>query len=199
MIRMSGEGRGLASPVFWELGGHVRDASPQNAVTSVKYDTCHGSDQTEGKGHAQRAESMKPPLTVGDSISGITVVIPTYNRCSILSKALKGLCNQTKPEYIREVIIINDGSTDSTQEVVEQFSSLLPIRYYELTHGSLSAARNSGLREAGVTNSVRAGNGSVSVARNLGLREAGSSIVLFLDRSEERRVGKAWRPRWSPE
>ena len=153
----------------------MRDESGRNEMSNVDYDSCQNSDHPGGERDAQHG------VSAGNSILGITVVIPTYNRCSILSKALKGLCNQTKPEYIREVIIINDGSTDSTQEVVEQFSSLLPIRYYELTHGSLSAARNSGLREAGVTNSVRAGNGSVSVARNLGLREAGSSIVLFLD------------------
>jgi glycosyltransferase involved in cell wall biosynthesis len=88
---------------------------------------------------------------------GITVVIPTYNRCSILSKVLDGLSRQTTPEYLHEVIIVNDGSSDSTHQVAEQFSSSLPIRYLEQAHSGVSAARN------------------------LGLREAATPIVLFLD------------------
>lgn len=109
------------------------------------------------EGQAHRGDVMARSLSGGDSILEITVVIPTYNRCFILGKVLEGLSKQTKPEYIREIIIVNDGSNDSTREVVEQFYGNLPIRYCEQAHRGVSAARN------------------------VGLREAGSPIVLFLD------------------
>jgi glycosyltransferase involved in cell wall biosynthesis len=78
----------------------------------------------------------------------LSVVIPTYNRCTILEKTLGGLCNQAEPEHLHEVIIVSDGSTDGTSAVVKAFSARLPIRFIPLTKGTVSQARNSGLEQA---------------------------------------------------
>ena len=43
-----------------------------------------------------------------------SVIIPAYNSENTIEKALDSLRNQTKPELIREVIVINDGSADAT-------------------------------------------------------------------------------------
>jgi glycosyltransferase involved in cell wall biosynthesis len=78
----------------------------------------------------------------------ISIIIPTYNRSSLLEETLDALCRQTAPHYLGEVIIINDGSTDLTDEVVDGFSDRLPIRYFRQARSGVSSARNRGLREA---------------------------------------------------
>ena len=50
-----------------------------------------------------------------------SVIIPAYNSENTIEKALDSLRNQTKPELIREVIVINDGSADATADKVEQY------------------------------------------------------------------------------
>ncbi|MEO6911247.1 MAG: glycosyltransferase family 2 protein [Edaphobacter sp.] len=77
----------------------------------------------------------------------ITVIIPTYNRSGLLKETLDALCAQSKAQDIHEVIVVNDGSTDSTDEVVNGFFSRLPIRYFYQERSGVSQARNRGLRE----------------------------------------------------
>ncbi len=78
-----------------------------------------------------------------------SVIIPTYNRAFILQEALRALLEQSLPEADYEVIVVNDGSTDNTREVV---SRLLPgkgnIIYLEQRNAGPAAARNYGLRQA---------------------------------------------------
>jgi glycosyltransferase involved in cell wall biosynthesis len=78
----------------------------------------------------------------------ITVIIPTYNRCDLLRKTLDGLSRQTELVAIKEVIVVNDGSTDGTRDAAEQFSKRLPIRVLEQSQSGVSRARNYGIREA---------------------------------------------------
>ena len=62
----------------------------------------------------------------------ITVVTPTYNRANKLTVAFESLKNQTVQDF--EWLIIDDGSTDNTYEIVEEFKSqkLFPIIYKKI-------------------------------------------------------------------
>lgn len=83
--------------------------------------------------------------------TNITVVICTYNRCQSLARALESVAAQVLPDSVRwEVLVIDNNSTDSTQDVVEEFSRSFPGRFrcvLEPQQG-LSFARNAGVRES---------------------------------------------------
>jgi glycosyltransferase involved in cell wall biosynthesis len=84
------------------------------------------------------------------TIDALTVVIPTYNRAGVLKKALDAYRMQSAPESIRELIVVDDGSTDGTENVVLQMSKELPfpVRYFRQSNKGPAAARNAGIREA---------------------------------------------------
>lgn len=81
-----------------------------------------------------------------------SVIIPAYNSENTIEKALDSLRNQTKPELIREVIVINDGSADATADKVEQYrkreSCNLNIILHNQQNAGVAAARNAGIRMA---------------------------------------------------
>lgn len=73
----------------------------------------------------------------------ISVVIPSYNRYDALKRALGSVYSQTlKP---KEVIVIDDGSTDETSQIRNLFPQ---IRYFCQKNGGVSSARNSGIKES---------------------------------------------------
>lgn len=75
-----------------------------------------------------------------------SVIIPTYNRCYILWRAIQSILNQTYPFF--ELLIIDDASCDDTEKLVKQFSDPR-IRYFKLKKNiGPSAARNYGLGKA---------------------------------------------------
>lgn len=78
----------------------------------------------------------------------ISVIIPTHNRADILPRAVRSIQNQTRP--VDEIIIVSDGSTDNTEEVVRALAGEDPrihlIAYYPGHNGNY--ARNKGLEAA---------------------------------------------------
>ena len=57
----------------------------------------------------------------------ISVIIPAYNAEKTIIRALESVRQQTASEYIEEVLVVNDGSTDNTKECIEQYLSLIHI------------------------------------------------------------------------
>lgn len=79
----------------------------------------------------------------------LSVIIPTRNRSSLLEKAIQSLIAQTYPQDDFEVIIIDNGSTDGTKNIVEPYKTKLPhlIYAYEPSPG-LHVGRHAGLKIA---------------------------------------------------
>jgi len=77
----------------------------------------------------------------------ISVIVPCYNQASYLSEALDSVLNQS---YINwECIIVNDGSTDDTEGIAQQYTSKdSRFNYLKQVNGGLSNARNSGIAAA---------------------------------------------------
>ncbi len=95
----------------------------------------------------------------------ISVIIPTHNRADILPRAIKSIQNQTRP--VDEIIVVSDGSTDNTEEVVKELAekdSRIRLIAYHPGH-----------------------NGNY--ARNKGLEAASGEFIAFLDDDDE------WLPR----
>ncbi|MCX7729445.1 MAG: glycosyltransferase family 2 protein, partial [Bacteroidia bacterium] len=68
-----------------------------------------------------------------------------YNRANLLTKAIESCLHQSFKDF--EVIVVDDGSTDNTQEVVQSFLSD-KIRYYQIPNSERGYARNFGAEEA---------------------------------------------------
>lgn len=78
----------------------------------------------------------------------VSAVICTHNRASYLRKSIASLATQSVDPSEYEIVVVDNASTDSTREVVEQFSDLPNLRYlYEPVPG-LSQARNTGWKNA---------------------------------------------------
>ncbi len=80
---------------------------------------------------------MKNPL--------ISVIIPTYNRALTLQATIQSVLRQTYKEF--EIIIIDDGSTDDTEQIINDFNDKR-ITYIRQDHRSASFARNKGIENA---------------------------------------------------
>lgn len=80
----------------------------------------------------------------------LSIIIPTYNRASLLSRTLQAYSCQTAEDRILEIIVADDGSSDGTAEAVKQFSSQcrFPVRHLRLEHGGPAKTRNCAIREA---------------------------------------------------
>jgi glycosyltransferase involved in cell wall biosynthesis len=77
----------------------------------------------------------------------VSVIIPTYNRAHQIIAAIESALNQTYQEV--EVLVIDDGSMDATQETVtKKYSGNSRVRYFRKQNAGVSSARNLGLREA---------------------------------------------------
>jgi succinoglycan biosynthesis protein ExoO len=93
-----------------------------------------------------------------------SVIIPTYNVSGIISRAIRSAATQTLPP--REILVIDDCSTDNTVEVVKALARDIPsIRLLSTP-----------------------ANGGPSAARNVGLRAAKADWIALLDADD------AWRP-----
>jgi glycosyltransferase involved in cell wall biosynthesis len=94
----------------------------------------------------------------------VSVVIPTYNRAYIVTEAIESVLAQTYRDF--EILIVDDGSTDNTREVIEKINSE-KIRY--IAHDK---------------------NRGCSAGYNTGIKEASGEAVAFLDSDD------LWKPEY---
>ena len=73
----------------------------------------------------------------------ISVIVVTYNRALFLPGALESIQRQTFRDY--EIILVDDGSTDNTKEIAENYKE---VRYIYQEHGGISKARNTAVKAA---------------------------------------------------
>lgn len=75
----------------------------------------------------------------------VSVIIPTYNRDKELKKCIDSLIRQTYTNI--EIIIVDDGSKDNTEEVVNKINDKR-IKYYKRTNHGIGNSRNFGIKES---------------------------------------------------
>lgn len=74
----------------------------------------------------------------------VSVIITTYQRANLVSQAIESVLAQTYTDY--EIIVVNDGSTDNTREVLARFGDKITVIHQE--NKGLSVARNTGIMAA---------------------------------------------------
>jgi glycosyltransferase involved in cell wall biosynthesis len=74
----------------------------------------------------------------------VSVIIPTYNSAQYLIAAVESVLAQTFKDF--EILVIDDGSTDNTSEVIKQFKDC--VRYIKQENQGVSVARNRGIKES---------------------------------------------------
>lgn len=94
----------------------------------------------------------------------VSVIIPTYNRASVVTRAIKSVMAQDYEPV--EIIVVDDASGDDTQRVVESLGDAR-IRYL-----------------------VRSENKGAAAARNTGIRAARGAFIAFLDSDDEYLPGR---------
>jgi glycosyltransferase involved in cell wall biosynthesis len=111
----------------------VFDSSIQSYYDRVHF--YHHGRQTQLQMGATRPEYGSPT---------VSVIIPTYQRAHWVTEAIESVFAQTYDDY--EIIVINDGSTDNTREVLAQYGDKILV--IQQDNQGLSAARNAGIRVA---------------------------------------------------
>lgn len=78
----------------------------------------------------------------------ISVIIPAYNVEKYIRRCLDSVVNQTYEDL--EIVVVNDGSTDRTGEIIREYEERFPgrVRLYEKENGGQSSARNLGIEKA---------------------------------------------------
>lgn len=76
----------------------------------------------------------------------ISIIVPFYNNAPYLGRCIESIINQTYDEW--ELILVNDGSTDSSEEVIRPYLVDGRINLYCKENGGVSSARNYGIKQS---------------------------------------------------
>jgi GT2 family glycosyltransferase len=76
----------------------------------------------------------------------VSIIVPTYNRADMLLRTLSSIIGQTYTDW--EALVVDDGSTDHTAELLQDSHVDRRIVYIRQPNGGVSAARNTGIRAA---------------------------------------------------
>ena len=79
----------------------------------------------------------------------LSIIVPVYNVALYLSKCLSSLVHQNIDINDFEILVLNDGSTDNSQSIINHFAlKYSNIRVFHHPNMGLSGTRNRGLKEA---------------------------------------------------
>ena len=78
----------------------------------------------------------------------VSIIISTFNYDKYIRECIESCLHQTNHNLEYEVIVIDDGSTDNTKEVVSKFTHNKNIQYYFQENSERSIARNYGIKNA---------------------------------------------------
>ena len=98
-----------------------------------------------------------------------SVIVPLYNKAPFVRKALESIASQTYRDF--ELIIIDDGSTDNSAAICDEF-------FQTFNH---SLAHSINVNRSFVHSFIRQANSGVAAARNRGVAESHGEYVCFLD------------------
>lgn len=97
---------------------------------------------------APRTESLFDLPPMPEAELDLSLIVPVYNSEKYLSRCLQSLAQQDT-RYRYEVILVNDGSTDGSGKILEEFAAGNPVfRVFSQPNQGISAARNTGIRHA---------------------------------------------------
>lgn len=98
-------------------------------------------------GVCEATSSTAPSLSTTDQRPApmFTIVLNTYNRAPVVPRAVRGVLAQSFEGF--ELVVVDDGSTDDTEEVISRFHDPR-LRYIRKLNAGLAAARNTGLAAA---------------------------------------------------
>ncbi len=91
---------------------------------------------------------MPATVRAGYSEMKASIIIPTFNRAGMLDACLRSLADQSLPSDEFEVIVIDNGSTDDTTQVLARHQSVLQLRWKHVPEPGLHAGRHEGMRLA---------------------------------------------------
>lgn len=74
----------------------------------------------------------------------VSIIIPTYNRANLIKRAINSILDQSYINY--EIIVVDDGSTDNTKEVIESFNEDKISYYIHKKNKGAAAAMNTGIK-----------------------------------------------------
>ena len=74
----------------------------------------------------------------------VSIIIPTYNRAHYIGESVDSILAQTFKDY--EIIVVDDGSTDNTREVLKKYGD--KVQYVYQNNAGPPAAMNTGVRKA---------------------------------------------------
>lgn len=83
-------------------------------------------------------------MSVNELKATVSIIIPAYNAAAFICQAIDSVLTQTLEPL--EILVIDDGSTDETAQLVEQYK--FPVRLLKQKNGGVSSARNLGIRQA---------------------------------------------------
>jgi predicted glycoside hydrolase/deacetylase ChbG (UPF0249 family) len=145
-LRTRGHVEAMVHPVLNEQGV-IDDLMSSRSLTEIHaalVAACGPGDQVPAP-HAHRAspsEIQTCDRSLG--VSAVSVIVPCYNGAALVRRCLDSVFAQTlKPG---EVIVVNDGSTDNSAQIVAEYGSR--VRYFEQTNQGPATARNVGFRMA---------------------------------------------------